>query len=498
MKKLLPLILFILAVNTAFSDYSTPGTGRSWTFDSLVANSGGNVTFSAGSYMVNDTIYISSSDTLKVLTNALIKFGTGVMMDINGVFIVNPPDSAKITAQDTTTKFLGLRIDSSNATSIRKLIFEYGNAIRILDCNILIDSCVIRYNTLNSSFSSSAISVFRSNSTISNCKIYRNRRSAIAGGGNIANSPAIINNQIYENNTENANVPQINIGATHPTVPLIIRGNTIRGFFDNAGGIAIFPVGSAPNVIIENNIIKKNRYGMVLQGANIVAYVNNNIIDSNNIQGLPLLGGSGINIVGNQTSIFTRNVIRGNLWGVTVQSNGQPNFGDLGNADTTDIGLNQIYNNSHNDTTFDFYNNTANPIKAENNYWGTTIVDTVEAHIFHQPDNGSLGPIDFLPIRVVTDITGTGSVPSEYKLFDAYPNPFNPATTIKFSMPEASDAKIVIYDNLGREAAVLLNSRLNAGTYEMRWNASSFASGIYYYRFITPGFSAVKKLMLVK
>ena len=401
MKKFLILALLITVTN-AYSNYTTPGTGKNWNLDSLVFYSGGNVTFSSGNYLINDTINITATDTIKVLTNAVMKFGTGVFIDIFGVLIINAPDSARITAQDTTLKFLGLKFeDQSDGSILKNMIFEFGNAIRMLDCNILIDNCTIRFNTLNSAFSSGgAVSFFRSNSVVSNSRIYRNRRAAITSGANIASSPQILNNLIYENDLDNANVPQINFGATG-TAPTIIRGNTIIGGPIMSGGISFLPVGSIPNLIIENNIIKKNRYGIAIAGGNSNVYINNNVIDSNNIQGNPTLGGSGINFNGSatQSSIVTRNIIRGNLWGITIQGTAKPNLGDLSSADTTDAGLNQIYNNSNTGQIFDLYNNTIDPIKAENNYWGTGIVDSVEAHIFHQPDNSSLGFVDYLPLR---------------------------------------------------------------------------------------------------
>ncbi len=266
----------------------------------------------------------------------------------------------------------------------------------------LIDSCIIRYNTLNSSFASGAISFFRSNSIVSNCQIFRNRRAAIVSGANIASSPQILNNNIYENDVDNANVPQINFGATGSD-PMIIRGNTITGLYIMSGGISFLPVGSIPNAIIENNIIKKNRYGIAIAGGSSNIYINNNIIDSNNIQGNPNLGGSGINFNGSatQNSIVTRNIIRGNLWGITIQGTAKPNLGDLSSPDTTDIGLNEIYDNMNTGAIYDLYNNTPDPIKAENNYWGTGNVDSVEAHIFHNPDNPSLGVVDYLPLRSI-------------------------------------------------------------------------------------------------
>lgn len=403
LRKLFTIALIFYFANS-YANYTTPGTGRSWTLDSLVTFSTGNVTFSGGNYLVNDTVTIAASDTIKVLTNAIMKFGTAVFIDLFGVMIVNPPDSVKITAQDTTLKFLGLKYeDQSDGSILKNTIMEYGNSIRMLDCNILIDSCIIRYNNLNSSFASGAISFFRSNSIVSNCTIFRNRRAAIVSGANIASSPQILNNLIYDNNTDNANVPQINFGAT-TTDPMIIRGNTIIGGpYIMAGGISFLPVGSIPNLIIENNIIKKNRYGIAIAGGNSNVYINNNIIDSNNIQGLPLLGGSGINFNGSATqkSVVTRNIIRGNLWGITIQQTAKPNMGDLNSADTADVGLNEIYNNSNSGKIYDLFNNTPDTIKAENNYWGTGIVDSVENHIFHKNDSAVLGFVDYLPLRSI-------------------------------------------------------------------------------------------------
>jgi len=402
MKKIL-LFLFLLLYANSYSNYSTPGTGVNWDLDSLVAYSGGDVTLSGSDYMINDTIIIAASDKVKVLANSTMKFNTAVFIDIFGVLIINPADSVLITAQDTTLKYLGLKFeDLSDGSMLRKVIMEYGNSIRMIDCDILIDSCIIRYNTLNSSFASGAISFFHSNSIVSNCTIFRNRRAAIVSGANIASSPQILNNLIYENDVDNANVPQINFGATGPD-PMIIRGNTIIGLYVMSGGISFLPVGSIPKVIIENNIIKKNRYGIAIAGGSSNFYINNNIIDSNNIQGNPALGGSGINFNGTatQNSIVTRNIIRGNLWGITIQGTANPNMGDLSSVDTADVGLNEIYDNGNSGSTFDLYNNTVNPIFAENNYWGTGNADSVEAHIFHNPDNPSLGFVDYLPLRSI-------------------------------------------------------------------------------------------------
>jgi hypothetical protein len=91
-----------------------------------------------------------------------------------------------------------------------------------------------------------------------------------------------------------------------------------------------------------------------------------------------------------------------------------------------------------------------------------------------------------------------GEVPSKFSLSQNYPNPFNPTTTIKFDIPKSSEVKISIYDITGKELEVLVNEKLQAGTYQTTWNASNFSSGVYFYRLQTEDFSETKKLILLK
>src|SRR5258706_3548488 len=146
MKKLF-VFIFMFSIH-AYANYTTPGTGRNWNFDSLVAYSSGNVTYTGGIYFVNDTVIVSASDTLKILQNAELRLAPVTQFYFLGTLIINPPDSVKITSIDTTQKFYELRLDStSDASILKKMIFEYStNGIRLLDTSPLIDSCIIRNN----------------------------------------------------------------------------------------------------------------------------------------------------------------------------------------------------------------------------------------------------------------------------------------------------------------------------------------------------------------
>jgi hypothetical protein len=72
--------------------------------------------------------------------------------------------------------------------------------------------------------------------------------------------------------------------------------------------------------------------------------------------------------------------------------------------------------------------------------------------------------------------------PSSFLLFDNYPNPFNPSTTISFSIPERSFLTLKVYDVLGREITTLVNEELETGRFEKTFDASTLASGVYIYR----------------
>jgi outer membrane protein assembly factor BamB len=99
----------------------------------------------------------------------------------------------------------------------------------------------------------------------------------------------------------------------------------------------------------------------------------------------------------------------------------------------------------------------------------------------------------------VIGISGNnGSIPKSFTLYQNYPNPFNPVTQIKFDVPKVSNVKITIFDVLGREVSILVNGELKAGVYNADWNASSFASGIYFYEIKAGDYRDVKKMVLVK
>lgn len=98
----------------------------------------------------------------------------------------------------------------------------------------------------------------------------------------------------------------------------------------------------------------------------------------------------------------------------------------------------------------------------------------------------------------VTSINGNLQNPTKFILEQNYPNPFNPTTTINYEIPIESKVTLKIYDLLGNEIMTLVNEIKNAGRYETSFDATSLASGIYFYKLDAGNNSEIKKLILLK
>ena len=90
------------------------------------------------------------------------------------------------------------------------------------------------------------------------------------------------------------------------------------------------------------------------------------------------------------------------------------------------------------------------------------------------------------------------AVPTRFVLEPNYPNPFNPTTVVRYQVPVASNVRLVVYDLLGRESAMLVNERKDPGSYSVVFIASGLASGVYLYRLQAGGFLETRKMILMK
>ena len=138
---------------------------------------------------------------------------------------------------------------------------------------------------------------------------------------------------------------------------------------------------------------------------------------------------------------------------------------------------------------------------------GTAQTGTVVHHHMDASTGCSLTPTSTAATRpnvclVINTAVGVNPIgnatPSVYSLSQNYPNPFNPVTKINFSIPKQGLVTMKIYDVLGREVRTLVNDVKMAGNYSVDFNASEFASGVYFYRLESGTFSEIKRMMLIK
>lgn len=111
--------------------------------------------------------------------------------------------------------------------------------------------------------------------------------------------------------------------------------------------------------------------------------------------------------------------------------------------------------------------------------------------VIYRTSNGGHGGI----VSVEEEIN---SVPKSYSLKQNFPNPFNPTTKIKYSIPQSSQVQIKVYDVLGNEIETLVNEEKSVGTYELTWNAANLPSGVYFYQLKVGSFVQTKKMVLLR
>jgi hypothetical protein len=151
---------------------------------------------------------------------------------------------------------------------------------------------------------------------------------------------------------------------------------------------------------------------------------------------------------------------------------------------------------------------TSGSVTVQFNYTAPSIsgTDSLFATGLATNSNGSTGGDDWnwAPGKRIIVKSSSGirniskEVPVSYSLKQNYPNPFNPVTNIRFEIPKSSFIKLTIRDITGKTIENLLNQTLAAGIYNYDWDASNYASGIYFYSLEGKDFSQTMKMMLVK
>jgi hypothetical protein len=150
--------------------------------------------------------------------------------------------------------------------------------------------------------------------------------------------------------------------------------------------------------------------------------------------------------------------------------------------------------------------------KTENSNWnkigfveGAGTTTETRSYSFSDAYSGQ-GTVSYRLKQIDFDGTSTYSkvvnvdinAPADFKLNQNYPNPFNPSTTVSFTIPKASNVKLIIYNQIGQQVGELVNRNLEAGSYNYTWNAANQSSGIYFYELQANDFKSVRKMTLIK
>lgn len=135
--------------------------------------------------------------------------------------------------------------------------------------------------------------------------------------------------------------------------------------------------------------------------------------------------------------------------------------------------------------------------------WGWR-VGLWQANAYLLNSNGTERPAlewlrDYLDtVNVILSVDFADEIPNQFQLFNNYPNPFNSATKIKYSISATSQVRLKVFDVLGRHVQTLVDEMQSPGQYTAIFNAGNLSSGIYFYRIEAGDFVAVKKLILMK
>ena len=407
------LVVVFAAAVAAFQagavPYTTPNTGVRWTMDSLVAYSGGTVTGGGGAYTVTDEVIVAAADRLTLAAGTTVNHASGSAVGLTVRGIVRAEGTVSLPVRflgsGAPASYRGIRVEDTAVDSLTVFrschVFDATEGIHCLNASPLIEACWFKGN------SSNGVRCFTASPVIRDCLFELNSRNAVTV--NLGSSPIIEGCTFSNNNTENTSPRnQINVGPQGANNP-VIRNNTIQnGPYFRTGAISLtaLTTGASCAAIVEGNTIRNNSFGILSQGIDMTPRIRYNLIENNTINPDPMVAGSGISVqVGGPTNapVITGNIIRGNLWGVTIVSSSgfanspQPSLGNLNNADTSDDGWNIFSANGNGGVIYQLFNNGNANILAQNNYWGSADSATVERWITHRADSIVYGEVIYRP-----------------------------------------------------------------------------------------------------
>ena len=395
MKRFLPILLIFISLSSFLNaQWVSPGDGTIYTLPDLVNVTEGVVTTGPNGFLINADLTISTNDVLLIDDQVSRIDAADILITINGSMICTNSVRAKIYGLNETEHFK-TRFENATACDLRLLYLSDGAGIKVIESDVIFDDVKFVYFTRD--YSTSVIDIFNCDPVIRNCYFMLNDGPAISSPANGQASPQILNCN-FDTNVNGINAPQINLGPGGEDSIRIV-GNEIYTIMADwyVGGVSVADLlgTGSTKVLLKDNIIREGRYGYNQQGMTISSVIEGNQFTNNYHEDNPMNGGSGISIYGStqdNKAILRNNLITGNLWGITAIYQHKI---DLGTEE--DPGNNTIHDNGNGGIIYDLYNNSTCDIMAIGNDWGTIDEALIEEHIFHQPDDPSLGLVTYVP-----------------------------------------------------------------------------------------------------
>ncbi|MCH7938217.1 MAG: right-handed parallel beta-helix repeat-containing protein, partial [Candidatus Marinimicrobia bacterium] len=474
-------------------------------------------------YSVIGDILVPAGDTLIIEAGTTVLFDGLYYFDVNGLLIArgSAEDSIYFTPAGPVKSpgdWYGIRFnDPADDNSILSYcVIEYGSEandgnntgalVTCIQASPTIEYCRLWQSLVN------GIRGIECSSIISNNDIYENQAHGLYYL--LSSAPKIINNNLYSNgykgifvtlNSESL-IEQNHIYNNGDGIAIgygsggVVDRNSIHG-----NDVGIWLIGSIPT--LKNNDIYQNSAGIALSDAS--PRIENNDVYNN--------GYVGISIGSNSEPTITMNIIMGNAKGISSGSRPyEVSYNVIWNnqvdlALNTPVGVGTVITvNSNGDSIDAYFNLFQDPLlvstEPENSSFllltaaspcidagGTNLIETDTSDIGSHPYNpAALGVVPELNPK-----------PNTYTLSPAYPNPFNPNTTINYALKDDVRATLKVYDLLGREVRLLVDEHQPAAYHSVVWDGRDRAgrplpSGIYIARLVAGDFIAGIKMVLLK
>lgn len=490
MKKTLLFVALIAKMGFASAQWTSPGNGTNYSMSDLVAASDGCVQLvETGTFRIVNDLTISANDGLSIAdSESIIYVNDQVTVTIQGSFNCAAHESF-VEIKTENEEHYNLRLENATDCHLNGIKFKYGGGFQLIESDVVFENCFFVH--FNTQANNAAVNYMNCSPVFKGCTFKNNDGAAIASGINVNGSPVIMDCTFSNNVITNQNLPQINLGPGAEDTIRIVNNSIVGGHYSMSGGIAISDLmgTGSTKVLLKGNEIRDNRYGYNQQGMVISSLIVDNQFINNDAELDAMNGGSGISIYGYSADMkakLRRNVISGNLWGITGIY-----YHDIDLGTEDDFGYNSIYGNYNDaygiEAEYAIYNNAVSDISAVGNYWGYDSEAEVENVIFHRPDlDETYGLVTYLPF--LDGDPQSVDYYEEQPIVKVFPNPNNGTFVVESDLDEAEYS---IYNMMGQ---VVCTNFIKSGQSQV--SLPEIGNGVYFIKIDAKDAHSVQRIVV--